>query len=550
MATGRQSGGFRAELSKGMALAGDLVRAAQGLVRAGVMPPPEPGRLARMAWRGLWDGGNLATAVAAAAVRHPDRTAIEDEVGAMTYRELDRRVQAMAGALATDCIGPGDTVAIMCRNHRGFVEALLAVSRVGADAVLLNTEFPAPQLQQVLERHKLALVIHDAEFNPVFLKAGHVGRRILADSPMAPESLCALVTRREPPPGPRRQGELIILTSGTTGVPKGAPRKSQPLAFLGPAITLLGTLPLRAGEAVLIGPPLFHAFGLAFLGVALGMGSPVILLRRFDSEQVAQKLVLYQVRTLVAVPVMLQRLLALPAIGRHGYSFHNLSTVISAGAPLTAALAERWMDTHGENLFNLYGSTETGFGTLASPRDLRLAPGTVGRAPVGIRIAILDDQGDPVPPGVSGHIGIRSGLTFDGYVGGGSKPVLNGFMNTGDVGYLDAEGRLFVEGREDDMIVSGGENVFPQEVEELLAAHPAVADVAVVGARDEEFGQRLLAFVVRRPGETVGEEALKDFLRYRIARYKVPRRMVFLTELPRNATGKILRRQLAQWPDG
>lgn len=549
MTTDRNAG-WTAGLKKGVAILGHLAEAGVGLARAGVIAPVRPDQLAKLAWRGLWDGGNLATAVAAAAVRFPERIAIEDDQGSVSYRELDRRVQAMAGALATDCIGSGDTVALMCRNHRGFVEALLAVSRVGADAVLLNTEFPAPQLQQVLARHKLALVIHDAEFNAVFLKAEYDGRRVLADAPNAPDSLAALAARNEPPPGPRRQGQIVILTSGTTGVPKGAPRKSQPLAYIGPAATMFSTLPLRSGEPVLIGPPLFHAFGLAFLGTALAIASPVILLRRFDPELAAQQLVLHQVRTLVAVPVMLQRLLDLPAIERHSYSFRHLTTVISAGAPLTGALATRWMDTHGDHLFNLYGSTETGFGTLATPGDMRAAPGTVGRAPRGTELGILDDEGNLLPSGHLGHIGIRSDMTFDGYVGGGSKQVLNGYMNTGDVGYLDSEGRLFVEGREDDMIVSGGENVFPQEVEEVLAGHPAVADVAVVGVKDEEFGQRLMAFVVCHPDERTTEDALKEFLRTRIARYKVPRGIRFLPELPRNATGKILRRELVKRVDG
>lgn len=535
------------QLKQGLATGGHLLQAGYGLAKAGALAPVRPDRLARLVWRSLWDGPNFAGLLAAVACRYPDRIAIEDETGALTYRELDARVQAIAAALAADGLDPGDTVALMCRNHRGFVEGLLAASRLGADVVLLNTEFPAPQLQQVLERHALALIIHDAEFNGAFVKAGFAGRRILSDAATAPDSLCRLAARREAGPGPRRQGQIVILTSGTTGVPKGAPRRSQPLAFAGPAATVFGMLPLRSGEPVLIGPPLFHGFGLAFLALALGLGSPVVLSRRFDAEQVAQKLILHQVKTLVIVPVMLQRLLDLPAIGRHSYSFRQLTTVISAGAPLAAALAQRWMDEHGDNLFNLYGSTESGIGALASPADLRLAPGTVGRMPQGTELRILDDNGDILPPGVTGHICVRSGMLFEGYVGGGGKQMLGGFMNTGDLGHVDIDGRLFVEGREDDMIVSGGENVFPQEIEELLAAFPGIQEVAVIGVPDAEFGQRLKAFVVAEAGLAWTEELLKDYLRDRVARYKVPRSIVFLDELPRNATGKVLRRQLAQW---
>ncbi|HEX5276675.1 MAG TPA: AMP-binding protein [Fluviicoccus sp.] len=530
---------------EGVQVGGQMMIAGVGLTRAGILAPVRPDRLARLAWRSLHEGTNFATLLTAAAVRFPDRIVIEDDMGALSYADLDTRAQAIAAALAADGIGAGDTVALMCRNHRGFVEGLLAVSRLGADVVLLNTEFPAPQLRQVLDRHALSLVIHDGEFNSVFVKAGYDGRRVLADSQGAPGSLCSLASRHEPAPGPRRQGQIIILTSGTTGVPKGAPRKTPALAAVGPIATLFNTLPLRSGEPVLIGTPLFHGFGLAFLAVALSLGSTMVLCRRFDADKVAQLLVMHQVKTFVAVPVMLQRLLDIPAVGRYSWSFRHLSTVISAGAPLGASLATRWMDTHGENLFNLYGSTEAGVGTLATPQDMRAAPGTVGRMPLGTDLRILDSNGCALPAGLPGHICVRSGMLFEGYVGGGSKPMLNGYMNTGDIGHVDAEGRLFVEGREDDMIVSGGENVFPLEVEEWLSAYPGVVDVAVVGVKDEEFGQRLKAFVVAGADADFGPETLKGFLRERIARYKVPRDIVLVAELPRNATGKVLRGQLA-----
>ena len=553
---GAKSGGLEVEadmkqslaasLRNGVVVTGHLLLAGMALARAGIIAPVRPDRLAQLLWRAASEGANFAALLSAAAVRYPGRVAIIDDLGTLSFAELDRRVQAMAAALAADGIGPGHTVALMSRNHRGFVEGLLAVSRLGADVVLLNTEFPAPQLQQVLSRHTLALVIHDAEFKEVLLMAGFDGRRVTADAPLTPDSLCRLAARSEFPPGPHRQGQLIILTSGTTGVPKGAPRRSRPLAMVGPVAFLFKTLPLRSGEAVLIGPPLFHGFGLAFLAVALSLGSPVVLCRRFEAEDVAQSLVLHHVKTLVAVPVMLQRLLDLPVKGRYSYSFRHLSTVITAGAPLSAALAARWMDSHGDNLFNLYGSTETGIGTLAAPADMRAAPGTVGRIPLGTELRILNDDGVALATGQHGHICVRSGMLFEGYVGGGSKPVLSGFMNTGDMGYVDDEGRLFVDGREDDMILSGGENVFPQEVEELLARHPGVADVAVIGVEDAEFGQRLKAFVVRQGSAVTSEEALKAFLKDRVARYKVPRDIVFVPELPRNPTGKVLRRQLGQ----
>jgi acyl-CoA synthetase (AMP-forming)/AMP-acid ligase II len=206
------------------------------------------------------------------------------------------------------------------------------------------------------------------------------------------------------------------------------------------------------------------------------------------------------------------------------------------------------MDVFGEVLYNLYGSTEVAWATIATPEDLRAAPGTAGRPPLGTIVKLLDERGREVPQGEGGRIFVGNGMVFDGYTSGGGKEVIGGLMSTGDVGHLDAGGRLFVDGRDDEMIVSGGENVFPREVEDLLADHPAVEDVAVVGVPDAEFGQRLKAFVVRREGAELTEAEVKQHVKENLARFKVPREVVFVAELPRNATGKVLRHELQAIP--
>jgi fatty-acyl-CoA synthase len=202
------------------------------------------------------------------------------------------------------------------------------------------------------------------------------------------------------------------------------------------------------------------------------------------------------------------------------------------------------MDHFGENLYNLYGSTEVAWATIATPEDLRAAPGTAGRPPLGTVVKLLDSEGTEVPAGETGRIFVGNEMVFEGYTGGGGKEIVGGLMSTGDVGRLDPEGRLFVEGRDDEMIVSGGENVFPREVEDLLADHEAVVDVAVIGVEDEEFGHRLKAFVVTAEGAEVSEDELKAHVKANLASYKTPREIAFLDELPRNATGKVLKREL------
>lgn len=507
-----------------MSLVGALFRA--GLLSMG------PLTLLRIAWRVRSHGFRPSGIAAVAAIRFPEQVAIRDDDGSLTYRELDARVNRLAGVLREQHdVGPERAVGILCRNHRGFVEALLATSTLSADAILLNTEFPAPQLAQVLRDQPFACVVHDPEFRPLFVEAGYAGPRIVVGD---------LLPISAPPVLSRRRGKIVILTSGTTGVPKGAARNPGFRALKGPLTTLLERIPLRTRLTMSVAPPLFHGFGLAYLVLALLLGATLVLRRRFDPSTVLADAVQHDVNVLVAVPTMLRRLLEVPCRP----VLPSVVAVLSAGSPLGADLGTRLLAGFGPVLYNLYGSSETGFGAIATPADLAKAPGTVGHPPDGTEIRLLGPDDRPVATGEIGRVFVASGLVFAGYVGGGNKDRVDGFTCSGDVGRFDTDGRLFIEGRADDMIVSGGENVFPLEVEEVLASHPGVAEVAVTGVTDDAWGQRLEAFVVRRDGEVLDDDTLRGFLKERIARYKVPRRFVFLPELPRTATGKILKREL------
>ena len=336
-----------------------------------------------------------------------------------------------------------------------------------------------------------------------------------------------------------------MLTSGTTGTPKGAPR-TQPrsLAAVG---ALLSKVPFRAGEVTYVGAPLFHALGFAHAAVAVGLGSTLVVNRRFDPSRTLAAVAERRATALVVVPVMLQRILGLgdEELARHDTS--ALRIIFVSGSQLEGDLARRAMDRFGEVVYNLYGSTEVAWATIGTPEDLRAAPGCAGRPPFGTRVRLYDADGRRVArPGETGRIFVGNVLPFEGYTGGGTQEVIDGLMSTGDVGHFDPAGRLFVDGRDDEMIVSGGENVFPREVEELLATHEDVEEAAAVGVPDEQYGERLRVFLV--PRRELSEDDVKSFIRENLARFKVPRDVVFVDELPRNPAGKVLKRQLAEKP--
>jgi fatty-acyl-CoA synthase len=535
-------------VGRAVGLAGSVGTSARVLGASGVVRPIAPTTLARIAKVVKDWGTGPAGGFIAMATREPDRVGIIDELGELTWSELHRRSNALARALAERGVGEGDSVAVMCRNHRGFVDACVATAKLGADILLLNTAFAGPQLVDVLEREGPQVVIHDEEFTGL-LAGAEIRTRVLgwvdSDDP-GEDSIDVLVPAYDDADlqAPDRHARIVILTSGTTGTPKGAPRSE---AGIGAAVSLLSRMPLRYGWRTHIAAPLFHTWGFAHLALAMLLGSTVVLRRRFDPEGCLQAVEEERCDSLVVIPVMLQRMLSLDQEVLDRYSLPTLKVTAASGSSLPGDLALEWMDDFGDNLYNIYGSTEVAYASIATPVDLREAPTSAGKPPWATVVKILDEQGREVPVGRAGRIFVGNGMLFEGYTGGGdeAKEVVEGLMSTGDVGRFDENGRLYVEGRDDEMIVSGGENVFPQEVEHCLSRHEAVIEVAAVGVDDEHFGKRLRAFVVvGTPRPT--EDELKDWVKQNLARYKVPREIVFLDELPRNATGKILKRELAE----
>ena len=542
------------------------------LWRARLIAPMRPDRYLRMGMAMRRAGLTATVGFAAAAQRCPDRAGLIDERGTLTWRQLDDRCDALGVALQQRNPDSGlpATVAVMCRNHRGFIEALVGANRIGADVVLLNTSFAGPAMAEVIERESAGrpiTVIYDEEFTDTVERALRDipnATRILAWTDSADsadstdntdvtgsatatvDSLIEAHLGRRPRPASRKS-DVILLTSGTTGAPKGA-KRSAGSGGAGDLKAVLDRTPWRAEEPIVIAAPMFHAWGFSQLLFAALLACPIVTRRKFDPEATLALIDRHRATGLAVVPVMFDRIMDLPDDVRNRYSAKSLRFATASGSRMRPDVVTAFMDQFGDVIYNNYNATEAGMIATATPADLRAAPDTAGRPADGTELRILSADHREVADGEVGQIFVRSSTLFDGYTSGATKDFHDGFMASGDMGYLDAAGRLFVVGRDDEMIVSGGENVYPIEVEKTLTAHPGVAEAAVLGVDDEQYGQRLAAFVVLDKGASVEVDDLKQDVRDNLANYKVPRDITLLPALPRGSTGKILRNELRNRP--
>jgi fatty-acyl-CoA synthase len=487
--------------------------------------------------------------------RTPDRAALIDEEGEFTYQELNEAAHAVANGLIGKGVRGGDGVAILARNHRWFVIANYGAARVGARIILLNSEFSGPQIKEVSEREGAKVIIYDDEYTQAVSKAEpELGKlRALGTNPDADEpsgstdeTLQELIARSSKTPAPKasKHASIIILTSGTTGTPKGANRSTPPT--LAPVGGILSHVPFKAGEVTSLPAPMFHALGYLHATIAMFLGSTLVLRRKFKPPLVLEDIEKHKVTAMVVVPVMLSRILDAIEKMDDRPDLSSLKIVFISGSQLGAELAGRALKDLGPVIYNMYGSTEIAFATIAGPKDMERNAATVGPVVKGVKVKILDDNGKELPQGEVGRIFVGNAFPFEGYTGGGNKQIIDGLLSSGDVGYFDEHDLLYVSGRDDEMIVSGGENVFPAEVEDLISGHPDVVEATAIGVDDKDWGHRLRAFVVKKQDASVDEDTIKVYVRDHLARYKVPREVIFLEELPRNPTGKILKRELRE----
>ncbi|MGB3673703.1 MAG: AMP-binding protein [Candidatus Nanopelagicales bacterium] len=516
--------------------------AARGVARSGLVRPTSPKATLAITSGVLRWGTSPAVGFSLGSARHADSTAVVDVDDAdrpyVSFVDIDHRCDTLALSLIDRGIGPGSRVGILGRNSRAYLETITAVSRTGADLVYLNTSSTLEAMLTIVAEQKITLVIRDEEF------ADRVPSHVSTISTDTPSGIALLASlpRRGRLPAVAHHGRHIILTSGTTsGQSRGAGRSSVPLDA---AAAVLDAFPVKVRGTTLIAAPLFHSWGWMHHRLATLLDATEIVLRRPDPQRILELIDTHQVETLITVPVILRRLVELPRHVRRRYDLTSLTCVAVSGSTLPGDLATDFMDTFGDVLYNLYGSTEAAFATCASPDDLRADPSTAGRPLAGVHIEILDVRGRKVPTGTDGRIFVGSRTTFDGYTDGTDRERTRGLLFTGDIGRLDEEGRLSIIGRADDMVITGGENVHPTEVEEVLRRNADVADVAVVGVPDSVYGSSLVAHVVPVAGITPHEDILLAWSRDRLGPNHRPRKIVFHDELPRNPTGKVLKRVL------
>lgn len=518
--------------------------------RIGLLKPVLPHRLIGAGLQLVKWGPGFPSGVNAAARRFPRQKAIIDDAGELTWSELAQQIDQFTQALKDRGIEPGDSVALLSRNHRWMVIAMVAIMQAGGRVLLLNTMASRSQLGDLAAREEARLVILDQEFLTV---GADVDDETIVlgwaddDAPDHLPTIAGLLEGRptKAHPKPSRHGQIIIFTSGTTGLPKGA-RREEP-ADLKPLIAFFGAIPYRGNSTVVLAAPLFHSWGLINFGFGLSTAPTYVLRRRFDPAQVLADIESYRAKVLVVVPLMMQRLVDADPEVIEKADVSSLEVTASSGSSLAGDLANHFMDTFTDSVYNFYGATETGWVTIASPQDLREAPGTAGTPPFRTFVKILDPNGKELPHGETGVIHVGNDMPFGGYTDGNTKTFSDGLMSTGDLGHFDENGRLFVSGRDDDMVISGGENVFPRELEDALIEHPDIVDVVVTGIPDKAWGHCLAAYVVAKEGSSVSEQEVVAYAKERVAKFAVPRKLMFLDELPRNPTGKVMKRELPEF---
>ena len=524
------------------------------IIEAGGFPLEPPQNLAAMV-SDIRKWGEIGMLPALHARRTPDKVAIIDDDGELTWKELDDAANAVAHALLDKGVKGGDGVAILARNSRWFSIAEFGCARVGARIILLNSSFSGPQIKEVSEREDAKLIIYDDEYcedvskaDPPLGKLRALGTNPDSDkkSGSKDETLADLIERSSGKPAPKadKHSSIIILTSGTTGTPKGANRSTPPT--LAPIGGILSHVPFKAGEVTALPAPMFHALGFLHATIGAFLGSTLVLHRKFKPDVVLTDIAKYKTTAIVVVPVMLSRMLDALEKMDEKPDLSCLRIVFVSGSALNADVAERGLKELGDVIYNMYGSTEIAFATIAEPKHLKHNSSTAGPVVKGVKVKIYDENGKELPQGEVGRIFVGNAFPFEGYTGGGKKQIIDGLLSSGDVGYFDEQNLLYISGRDDEMIVSGGENVFPAEVEDCLSGHPDVVEATAIGVEDKEWGHRLRAFVVKKDGSDVDEDTLKKHVKDQLAKYKVPREVVFLDELPRNPTGKILKRELRE----
>jgi fatty-acyl-CoA synthase len=526
-------------------------------------------------------GPHLAVMFHAAA--HPEREALVEYDAAgraprrMTWRELDAAINRLGNALIARGAAGGSRVALMLPNGSEYLIAQQALARIGATAVQIGYRLKAAEIAYILANAEpQATLVHAAFLDAMTEARAQAGERggaliIVGDAPDAAPAPGAPGGRTEPrsteratwdralaaasPAVPSRGrggdgGGVIVYTSGTTGKSKGAHRSYRTTGLESVADLVL-QLGVRADDRHLVVCPLYHSAAPAFVVMLMSLGATIVLMNHFDPAGALEIIAREQVTCSLMVPTMIVRITNLPAEARAAHATASLRWVMSVAAPLSTEAARRFMAQFGPVLWNFYGATETGMVTLAGPGDHVTRPGTIGRALRGNEIRLLDAAGHEVPDGAIGELYVRNEMLISGYHKNAEatrEAQRDGLFSVGDLARRDADGYYYLESRTHDMVISGGTNIYPREIEDHLLTHPAILDAAVIGVPDPEWGETLRAFIVVREGHAVSADEVIAYCRAGLADFKRPREVRFVAELPRNPTGKILKRELRDLP--
>lgn len=493
--------------------------------------------------------------VAMHAAHRPSSEALIEGDRRFTFGDLDANIDRLSRAWMARGLRRGDKVALMMRNGHRYLLGQWAALRVGAAVVQIGFRLKGAEVAHILTNAEPALIVHEADL------AATIGEAIAlaAQKPRcglvsAPDEFDELLARplsatdRHQPDGDGSTATIMIYTSGTTGRPKGASRTFEK-SFHDSVLDFLGQVGVRSDERHLVVCPLYHSAAPAFVAMTFVVGGTVVLVEHFDPERVLQVIERERITSAFMVPTMLTRLAALPEEVRRKYDTSSIRWLLSGAAPLPTDTARRIEEWLGPVLFNFYGATETGLVTLALPREHTRRPGTIGRALLGNEIRILDDNGYEVPTGKVGEVFVRNSMLVSGYHRDGDatqKAMRDGFFSVGDLGRVDDDGYYYLADRKHDMVISGGVNIYPWEIEQHLHTHPEIMEAAVIGIPDAEWGESLRAFIVRRPGGVIEADEVQRFCKTALADYKMPRSVIFLDALPRLPTGKILKRELRE----
>jgi len=465
------------------------------------------------------NGTNLMSVLEFSARLNPNNIAVCTEDSKKTYNELMTDCINLAISLKNEFnLTPQQKVAIVCKNNLEAIQSIYALSKLGVHIYFLNSEISQTQLEDVVVHKNINLIIYDDTINS---KVKSINCQKLKTSEFK-----VLINKAEAKGLPRvKAGKLVILSGGTTGKPKSAKRRQSIRDFLNPLVALVSQLNLNEYKSVYIATPFYHGFGLASLIMSILLGSEIYLLEKFDSKKAAKLIKANTIEVVTLVPIMLKRLLA-----EDLKKTESIKRIICGGAKLDKELVKQTLTNLGDVLYNLYGTTEAGFSILASPKILKLNPLTIGKPIRGVSLKITNKKNQKLKIGEIGQLHLSTSWMMTNST--------DNWINTDDLGYTNSDGLVFLAGRSDNMIISGGENVYPDEVENILIEHPLIEEVAVVGIPDVDFGERLIAYIVLT-NEGINEDAIFEWLKTRLARYQMPKQLIYLDELPRTSIGKV-----------